>query len=184
MLYSLRPTHQTKCCIHLFLSTNRCFVDMRKSSGPTLTTVLSGALIFTFLANLVCYLLVWGKIQQVARNTAALGQSNQQTRYHGTARVLMLFVAAYMIQWWAYVTYSIWSLFANPHIVMFVLTVIFTNMGGVFNFVAYTFVRILMRNQNTKSGKEGPSPMAPKGQTSLAGSSQTISTEIESRASK
>lgn len=40
-------------------------VDMRKDSGPILTTIFSFALITTFLANLICYMLVWAKIKQV-----------------------------------------------------------------------------------------------------------------------
>ena len=153
-------------------------MDMRRATGPILTTILSCVLIGTFFANVVCYLLVWGKIQQVSRNTSAFGQSSQQASYHGTARILMLFVAAYIAQWWPYVTYSVWALFGNPPFLILYLVVLLCNMGGVFNFVAYTFVRVLLR-RSTHSGKEDSSSGAaktPGNPTSVAASTETIAT--------
>ena len=62
-------------------------------------------------------------------------------KFHKTARVMMLFVAAYIAQWWPYVTHTTWRLFGEPHISITMLVTLFANMGGVFNFLAYTLLR-------------------------------------------
>lgn len=48
--------------------------------------------------------------------------------------------------------YSIWALFDTPHLSILVLVVLLCNMGGVFNFIAYTFVRNLLKKRATNEG--------------------------------
>ena len=63
-------------------------------------------------------------------------------RYLKTARIMMLFVVAYIGQWWTLVAYGIWTLFGQqPHIAIVTMDVFFPNLGGVWNFLAYTFLR-------------------------------------------
>lgn len=50
---------------------------------------------------------------------------------------MMLFVAVYLAQWWAGSTYGFWNLFEEPHIVINVATVVFSNLGGTFNLIVY-----------------------------------------------
>ena len=48
--------------------------------------------------------------------------------------------------------YSMWTFFSDPHIAITVGAVIFSNMGGVFNFLSYTYVR--KRQASVESGNE------------------------------
>ncbi len=47
--------------------------------------------------------------------------------YRKTARILVLFVAAYLAQWWPSLVYVVWSFFGTPHvaITMVCLSLIF-----------------------------------------------------------
>ena len=56
-------------------------------------------------------------------------------------QVLMLFVAVYIIQYWAIVVYALCDVFGTPNYGLAICCVLFGNMGGLFNFVAYTLVR-------------------------------------------
>ena len=55
--------------------------------------------------------------------------------------MMMLFVGVYLLQWWPYVVQAIWTIAGVPHLALIIMTVIFANLGGVFNFLAYTFIR-------------------------------------------
>ncbi len=43
-------------------------------------------------------------------------QDKDSQSYSKTARILVLFVVAYMAQWWPLVVYTTWSYIAVPHI--------------------------------------------------------------------
>ena len=44
------------------------------------------------------------------------GKSDDKNNYTKTARILILFVLAYIVQWWPLVVFTFWSYFENPHI--------------------------------------------------------------------
>lgn len=67
----------------------------------------------------------------------------KDSKYTKSAKTMMLFVAVYIAQWWSYVTYAVWNLFAEPHVVIMVASVLFSNLGGMFNLLTY----ILMKRQ-------------------------------------
>ena len=77
---------------------------------------------------------------------------------------LLLFIdrystIAYFGQYWASMIYAAWSLFGQPHIAVIMLVVVFHNMGGVFNFLAYTFIRRRYqagRGNDTSENRSGP----------------------------
>ena len=56
-------------------------------------------------------------------------------------QTLTVFVAVYILQYFAAVITGLWSLGRSLPTACVILTVIFTNLGGVFNFVAYTLLR-------------------------------------------
>ena len=118
----------------------RCYIDNSKPAGPILENVVAAVMIMTFVFNLICYGAVYFKIRQVAKKMAGSSKSGGG-KYHKTAKVMMLFVAVYMGQWWAYIMLSITGLITEPHIAIMWASVFFSNMGGVFNFIAYSFVR-------------------------------------------
>ena len=133
---------------------------MREPAGPILNNVVAGVMILTFVFNLSCYGAVYFKIRQVAKKMA--GSSKGGGKYHKTAKVMMLFVAVYIGQWWAYIIYSLVGLFTAPdppHVAIMWASVFFSNMGGVFNFIAYSFVR-----KKQSSVSEAPPPSSNRTQ--------------------
>ena len=129
---------------------------MRRPAGPVLLNVSSYTIILTFTFNLLCYGAVWIKLRQVSHQVAG-------SKYHRTARIMLVFVAVYMAQWWAYVVYSIWELIGVPHVVIRVCSVSFSNIGGLFNFVAYTLVR--RRYAHVQQATQPKTLVAPSGVT-------------------
>jgi len=67
--------------------------------------------------------------------------SGESTKNLKVARVMMLFIVAYILQYWEYITYALWLVFGKPSVVIMEATVIFTNQGGVLNMLAYTLLR-------------------------------------------
>jgi hypothetical protein len=108
---------------------------MRRRLGELLNNLVASIMIIAFVFNVGCYLGIWIRIRQVMQ-----GQKTGH-KYGRTAKVMMLFVAAYIGQWWAMITFITWKIFSEPHISIAWAAVFFSNMGGVFNFFAYSFIK-------------------------------------------
>ena len=113
---------------------------MRKPSGPILANIFSVALMCTFMICSVSYTLVGMKVRKISK--AAGSWSKLRKKYNRMAHMLTLFVVAYMMQWFPAVVQGFWTFIANPHVSVIVMVVFFTNIGGVFNCVAYTVIRL------------------------------------------
>ena len=50
---------------------------------------------------------------------------------------MLLFVAAYLLQHWAFAVYSLWMLIEHPDLVITTAVTLFSNQGGVCNFVIF-----------------------------------------------
>ena len=59
----------------------------------------------------------------------------------------MIFVAVFILQWWTLTLYNIWGIFAIPPPPVLILAVIFINLGGIYNSIAYTIIRRRLQNQ-------------------------------------
>ena len=112
---------------------------MRKTGGIIVTNIVAGTIVIVFLYNSISYLGIWMKVRRVTKSSST--KTTDQKKYLRSARVMLLFVAAFILQWWAYVIYCIWNFFTEPHVVIIVGAVTFSNMGGLFNFLAYTYIR-------------------------------------------
>ena len=134
----------------------RCLVDMRTSSGVVLSNILSMAMLVTVLASVVCYVLVGLKIRKVASQTARMLQNNNMRKCYRTGSIMMLFIAAYISQWTAYVVRSVWLFFGEPQDWVVISAVFMCNMGGVFNAIAYTILRRRLRKRSLKTLKPSP----------------------------
>ena len=132
----------------------RCMVDMRKPYGTLVTNMYGLTMATVFCVNVLCYGAVWLKIRRVAMTSpqaapsrdnqgAVVAASNTQ-RYLKTAKMMMVFVGAYLLQWSSYVVQAVWSMVGVPRIWLFILTVIMINLGGVYNALAYTIIRRYM----------------------------------------
>ena len=123
-------------CLSIF---HRCTLDRRKKYANLVSNIYIGVSLATFATCITCYLLVWFKIRSVAaniKNAKHGGQKNTRT-----AKMMMVFVLVYISQWSPLVVFHLWSYCCFPHDIVFVWTVLFVNLGGFFNCVAYTLIR-------------------------------------------
>jgi len=135
---------------------------MLKAGGPILQYIYSAIAFLTAVVDAFFYFAVWIKISRTSRMFTSTPSDSaatfkfqggkkisvqDQTTYNKTAQTLTLFVVAFFAQWWPISVYSIWDFIATPPIILVELSAIFCNLGGVFNFIAYTLVR---RKQNSK----------------------------------
>ena len=63
------------------------------------------------------------------------------TKYRRSLAIMLFIIAFYLFQYLPYVVYAVWALFAEPHEYIYFTTALLTNLGGVYNFVAYTYMR-------------------------------------------
>ncbi len=119
----------------------RCLIDARESIGPILNNILSIIMNVCLMLNVVCYVLIWIKLHQVAVQTNMAASTTRQQKYHHTARVMMLFIAAYFCQYFWFSIYALWTISYDPPVAILCLAVLFCNLGGLFNLIAYTLVR-------------------------------------------
>ena len=144
--------------MHIF---SRCFTDKRKDAAIYVDMVYAFSFVTIFLINIACYGMVWYKIRRVS-NLVSTYQKEESSSVLPknsnlkAARTMCIFIVAYIAQWFGYMTYSIWSLLQPAPIWLLGLTVVVTNMGGVFNCVAYTWLRKNNR-QNSESSRQSRS---------------------------
>ncbi|ELU01214.1 hypothetical protein CAPTEDRAFT_205792 [Capitella teleta] len=117
-----------------------CMVDMRPWYGPIVNTVYGMTMVLVFAVNAVCYGAIYLRIRRAAMKTAA-SSSNQGNKYHKAAKLMMLFVAVYLFQWWTYVAQALWSFAGPPAVELYILSVFLINLGGVYNALVYTIIR-------------------------------------------
>lgn len=119
---------------------HRCLVDARFSYSSTVSITYSMAFVTVFFANAICYGMIYYKVCRLTRITASK-ENTPEGKYTKVARMMIMFIAAYLFQWWTYVVLSIWFHFGEPSIWFFLVTIIFTDLGGVYNAVVYTIIR-------------------------------------------
>lgn len=68
-------------------------------------------------------------------------QIRRHMSYKNTAKILTLFVLAYVAQWWPTVAVPIWHLFGQIPLSYYPVMVFCLNCGGLFNLCAYTVAR-------------------------------------------
>ena len=140
--YSMHPQPLQGHDITFTLTVHRCMVDMRKSYGVIVGNFYGMTMVGVFVANALCYGAIYLKIRQVAqKNTLVESRGEKKDKYHKTARMMMLFVLVYLWQWWTFVVQALWGLVETPHIAIYILGVLIINLGGVYNALAYTFIR-------------------------------------------
>lgn len=99
--------------------------------------------------NIVLYLLTYFRIKHEEFNfkRGAKHTNELLKASHRAARSMSMFVAAFIIQWWALALYGIWQL-AVDEVPMFVfqLATTFTNIGGILNGIVYFILRRQRQN--------------------------------------
>ena len=122
--------------------------DKKKENGNYVDLIYTTAVIGTFVIISLCYGGVCWKIRRTsAMISSVMGETDkvaQRTRVeqnNKAAKTMCLFVLAYILQWVLYIFYSIYQFFWPPPLQFLAVVVFFCNMGGVFNFLAYSFSR-------------------------------------------
>ena len=119
---------------------------MRHQAGILAHTISAFVLIIIFLVCAISYMAIWLKIRASARNLAKMedqGSKERIRKINRSGKIMLVFVLAFLIQWWPGVGQAFWSQFGDPHIWIIVVTVVFANTGGVVNSLAYTVIRRL-----------------------------------------
>lgn len=121
-----------------------CYFDgiKGKIANILFTTV---PLLLVLMANTVLYILTWKRIhdQGEAVKKSLSGMSAAMRASHRAARAMSLFVAAFLIQWWAMGLYGIWALVDDENVpqALFHLVTTFSNIGGCLNLAVYCLIR-------------------------------------------
>jgi len=64
---------------------------------------------------------------------------------------MMIIVAAFILQWWTSTLFNIWGIFSSPPPPVLILPVIFINLGGIYNGIAYTLIRRKLQRQKRQN---------------------------------
>ena len=109
---------------------------MSKRAGAIASYAVAVFLMSVIILNLACYVTVLAKMRSVERklrlgptHNSSADQSGS-TKYHGVARIMMLFVFVYILQYWALCIFSVWGIFAEPSVVIIWFAVFCSNMGA------------------------------------------------------
>ena len=125
---------------------HRCGFSIENTPGLILAQVNAILNIIILLVCLLCYVFIIFKIRSVAKSS--MKDKTGDSKYHKSARVMMIFIVSFVLQYWAITLYYSWAFIEVPPLPLTFLTVSFTNQGGLFNFFAYTYVR--RKYQNVK----------------------------------
>ena len=130
----------------------RCVFDMRTSLGVIMSNVNGILIILVFFACAVSYIAIFIRVKTSAlMSMENLISKQRRMKINRSGRIMMIFVLAFLVQWWAWAVQCIWAFFEFPALWMIVATVAFTNSGGVLNAFAYT----IMRRRHATSGERG-----------------------------
>ena len=121
---------------------------MRNDLGKIMNNVKAAIMLTVFFGSGLSYFIIWMKMRASGPAPSTEVDMERKRKYHRSARVMLLFVVAYILQWWTWVVNAIWAKVGEPEAWIVVLVVFFCNMGGVFNGFVYT----VMRRKYLKSG--------------------------------
>ena len=119
---------------------------MRHQAGIIANTISGIILIIIFLVCAISYIAIWLRIRASARHLAQMedqGSKERIRKINRSGKIMLVFVLAFLIQWWPGVGQALWSQFGDPHTWIMVASVVFVNSGGVVNSLAYTVIRRL-----------------------------------------
>ena len=93
--------------------------------------------VVVFIVIAIAYGLILVKIRQSSKNLS----DEKASRYRNSAKIMIIFVFVFFLQWWSPALCSMWSFFQIPPIPIVLLVVVGVNLGGVYNSIAYTLIR-------------------------------------------
>lgn len=131
----------------------RCFLDLRRPYTKVLQACVAVFFVFVLLTISLLYGISWIKIKKISENLNKTITSSQE-KYHKAAKVMLFFVVSYISQWWSYVIYAAYGMYGTQPFLIVLVSVIFTNLGGLFNFITNVFVKkhnLRVNNATSKS---------------------------------
>ena len=114
-------------------------MDMGNPTGRIMNNIKIGIMLFVFFGSASSYLIIWTRIKS---SLNCIPNTHRKRKYTRSARVMLLIVLSYLLQWWPLVVLAVWIyLGGSPIPRIMILVVLFCNLGGVFNGFAYTLMR-------------------------------------------
>ena len=168
VVYSPDPL---KCTLTFFVTFRfRCGSDFDHPAGLYVRAVFTIGLLLVFIFCAVSYTSVWITVISSSSRSASIGPSPTQTemspnipseynvysknlaegrrkKLHRTAKVLTMFVAMFGLQWGFFLIYAVWHIIGTSHISNLYIHTILVNLGGVFDYFAYTYMRMKYINR-------------------------------------
>ena len=116
---------------------------METVSGRIMSNVSAGILLFIFVTCIVVYTVLWIKIKRTSKDIQSQsGSQSKKSKYTRTGQVMMLFVIAFLMQWWPWATQAVMSyVLRQLPLGIIISAVSLCSMGGNFNAVFYTVMR-------------------------------------------
>ena len=125
----------------------RCLIDLRKPFGRWYSHVVGFCQVTEFILVAGSYVAIWVTVQRRAK----LVDQSTWSSYRNLAKVMLLFVAVFIWQWWTTVLYGIWHMVSDePPAGLIVVMVTLVNLGGVYNCIVYTIIRRRIQQQSYK----------------------------------
>ena len=131
-------------CSNDYFYTFRCIFNMETVSGRIMSNVSAGILLFIFVTCIVVYTVLWIKIKRTSKDIQSQsGSQSKKSKYTRTGQVMMLFVVAFLMQWWPWATQAVMSYIVSGDLPLWIIFAVVSlcNMGGTFNAIVYTVMR-------------------------------------------
>ena len=124
-----------------------------------------------FLGVLISYGGIWFKI----KSTTKLMNADTK-RYQNSAKLMMIFVVVFIFQWWPNTMLFLWGFVSTPPPQINMLSGFITNMGGVYNCIAYTIIRRWLQKEAAAEERSVVTRESEMSSESRATSTATVST--------
>ncbi|XP_062579056.1 uncharacterized protein LOC134240967 [Saccostrea cucullata] len=96
------------------------------------------------------YVFIWCRVRWEIGQLQLTKQSQSWRHSHNAAKIMTLFVTAFVVQWTPISANGIISFFGDVPMVMEYLVITCTNMGGVFNGLAFLIIQIMRKRQKNR----------------------------------
>ena len=108
--------------------------------------------------NSILYTVTWYHIRkETNRIHSTIGDGSQSKRASFKAgKTMTLFVAVFLIQYWASATWGLWQTIDTAPLEIFFFVVTFSNIGGVLNCIVYFIMRSGSKSKTSGSENNGP----------------------------
>ena len=130
-------------CSNDYFYTFRCIFNVYTFSGRIMSNVSAVILLFIFVTCIVVYTDLWIKIKRTSKDIQSQSDSqSKKSKYTRTGQVMMVFVVAFLMQWWPWATQAVMSYVLSQLPLGIIFAVVsLCNMGGTFNAIVYTVMR-------------------------------------------